>query len=93
MTEPEQKRRTEWRPVDRVALAMALGLALLGNLIIIATVIQIIDHQTPEITLSENATQIIITIAGGMTGLIGAYIGINRNSKSHRNDQDKDSSV
>jgi hypothetical protein len=88
MTTPEKdtaenrkRRRTQWRPVARVALTMALGLALLGNLIIIVTMVQIIDHQSPELTLSENATQIIITIAGGMTGLIGAYIGVNRNSK------------
>jgi hypothetical protein len=69
---------TKWRPVDRVAMVLACGLGLLGNLILVVTMVQIIDHQSPELTLSENATQIIITIAGGITGLLGAYVGVNR---------------
>jgi hypothetical protein len=33
---------------------------------------------TPDITLSENATQIMIAGIGGLIGLLGAYIGVNK---------------
>lgn len=65
-------------PADLVALVLAVSLGLLANLILLATIVQIVDHQTPDLTLSENATQILIASTGGLTGLLGAYIGTNR---------------
>lgn len=83
MSEPErkQKRRAEWRPVDRVAFVLAISLGILVNLILVTTIIQILDHMTPELMLSENATQIMIAAIGGTTGLLGAYVGLNRDRR------------
>ena len=65
-------------PTDVVAVIIAVSLGLLANLILFTTIIQILDHQTPDLTLSENATQILIAAVSGLTGLLGAYIGKNR---------------
>lgn len=87
MTEPEklehekEKHRTQWRPIDRVALVLAASLGILVNLILVVTLVQIIDHSTPELMLSENATQIMIAAIGGTTGLLGAYVGLNRDKR------------
>lgn len=66
------------QPVDTVAIILALSLGMVANLILIATMVQILDHQTPDLTLSENATQILIAATSGLTGLLGAYIGVHR---------------
>lgn len=72
-----------WRPVDVVALVLALGLTLALCLILIVTAIQVIKGGSfPKIELSENATQILIAGMGGLTGLLGAYIGVNRSGKN-----------
>lgn len=73
--------KTRWRPIDRVALVLAASLGILVNLILVVTLVQIIDHSTPELQLSENATQIMIAAIGGTTGLLGAYVGLNRSGK------------
>lgn len=78
--EPPPK-RTDWRPVDRVALVLALSLGVLVNLILVTTIVQILDHMTPELMLSENSTQIIIAALGAIAGLVGAYIGLNRGDR------------
>ena len=64
------------RPVgpDHVALVLALGLGLLANLILVGTIVQIL-HGNPEVTLSENATQILIASSSGITGVLGGYMG------------------
>ena len=74
MQPPKSPRRN---PVDVVAVILAVALGLLVNLILIGTIVQIL-HGNPEVTLSENATQILIAGSGGITGLLGAYIGTNR---------------
>jgi hypothetical protein len=66
------------RPADWVAFILAIGLSLSVMMILIVTAIQILDHMTPDITLSENATQIMIAGIGGLIGLLGAYIGVNK---------------
>lgn len=66
------------RPADWVAFVLAVGLSLSVMMILIVTAIQILDHMTPDITLSENATQIMIAGIGGLIGLLGAYIGVNK---------------
>jgi hypothetical protein len=59
---------------DAVALVLAVGLGLLGSLILVATVVQIL-HGNPEVALSENATQILIASVSGLTGVLGGYMG------------------
>jgi len=66
------------RPVDEVALVLATALGLMVVLILIATMAQIIFSSRPVIELSENATQVLVAGVGGLTGLLGAYIGVNR---------------
>ena len=66
------------RPVDMVALVLALSLGLTILLILIATMVQILNSSFPQVQLSENATQVLIAGVGGLTGLLGAYIGTNR---------------
>lgn len=69
------------RSVDWVALVIAVSLGLVAILILVATIVQIVDHMSPDLTLSENATQILIAVTSGLTGLLGAYIGTNRKEK------------
>ena len=92
MLDKRNRYHTPWRPVDRVALVLAVSLGILVNLILVVTLVQIIDHSTPELQLSENATQIMIAAIGGTTGLLGAYVGLNRDKRSrndHTDDDDK----
>lgn len=73
---------TQWHPVDIVALVLSLGLTTSICLILLVTGVQVaIGGSFPKVELSENATQILISGIGGMTGLLGAYIGLNRKSK------------
>ena len=78
---PQQKHVSQWRPVDRVALVLALGLSITIVLILIGSMIQITRGSFPQVNLSENATQVLIAGTGGLTGLLGAYIGLNRDRK------------
>lgn len=71
-----------WRPVDIIAFVLASGLSLSILLILVVTGIQVVVGGTiPKVELSENATQILIAGIGGLTGLLGAYIGLNRSGK------------
>ena len=77
---------TQWHPVDIVALVLATGLTGSIGLILIVTGLQVaLGGSFPKVELSENATQILISGIGGMTGLLGAYIGLNRKSKRGKN--------
>ena len=78
---PKRKHVSQWRPVDRVALVLALGLSITIVLILIGSMIQITRGSFPQVNLSENATQVLIAGTGGLTGLLGAYIGLNRDKK------------
>lgn len=66
------------QPVDTVALILAVALGLTVVLILVATTLQIVSSSFPQVELSENATQVLIAGSGGLTGLLGAYIGANR---------------
>lgn len=59
---------------DHVALVIAIALGLVTTLIFITTIVQIL-HGSPEVTLSENATQILIASVSGLTGVLGGYMG------------------
>ena len=72
--------------MDIVALILAVGLTGSIGLILIVTGLQVaLGGSFPKVELSENATQILISGIGGMTGLLGAYIGLNRKSKREKN--------
>jgi hypothetical protein len=72
------------RPVDDVAVILAVSLGLLVVLIMVATTVQVISSSRPVVSLSENATQVLIAGVGGLTGLLGGYIG----SRGRRRDDD-----
>lgn len=85
------KRRRQWSGVDIVAVILAAGLACLVILILIATIIQILtpsEPRTPEIQLSENATQILIAAIGGIVGVLGGYIGHRLHQHRHPEEHD-----
>jgi hypothetical protein len=69
-----------------VALVLALGLALLVVLILIATIVQILHNDRPEVSLSENATQILVASVGAFSGLLGGYVGYSM--RDRRKDDD-----
>lgn len=79
-----------WKGVDFVAAVLAIGLALLVVLIIVATIVQILNNRpaSPEIQLSENATQVLIAAIGGIVGVLGGYVGYR--VREHREDNDGD---
>lgn len=70
-----------WRPVDWVALILALSLGITIILILVATMVQIVSGSFPQVKLSDNATQLLVAGTGGLTGLLGAYIGSSRDKK------------
>ena len=59
-------------------MILAVSLGLTTTLILVATMIQIVNTSFPQVSLSENATQVLIAGTGGLTGLLGAYIGTQR---------------
>ncbi|HWI67963.1 MAG TPA: hypothetical protein VNS88_06260 [Nitrospiraceae bacterium] len=84
-----KKNQIAWRPSDIVAVIIAFGLSLSILSIILVTGIQAIKGGSfPKVELSENATQILIAGTGGMTGLLGAYIGVNRERRSSQKGDD-----
>ena len=64
------------RPIgpDHVALVLAVGLTLVAALILTATIVQIV-HGSPEVTLSGNASQVLVAATGGLVGVLGGYMG------------------
>jgi hypothetical protein len=79
MTEPAKRKRVrEWHPADIVALVLAIGLSTTIVLILIISGVQITRGGFPQVQLSENATQVLIAGIGGLIGLLGAYIGVNK---------------
>lgn len=66
------------RSVDWIALILATGLSVTIVLIIVVSAIQVVHGSFPQVTLSENATQLLIAVMGGVIGILGAYIGVNK---------------
>jgi hypothetical protein len=73
----QRRQRSNLTGADIVAIILATGVALVLCLIIVGTIVQILHNApgVPEIQLSENATQIIISGMGGIIGVLGGYIG------------------
>jgi hypothetical protein len=65
---------SRWTGPDVVAVVLAIGLSLVASLILLGTIVQIV-HGSPEVTLSENATQVLIASTGGLVGVLGGYMG------------------
>jgi hypothetical protein len=78
---------SSWRPVDTVALVLAISLGLLVVLIMVATTAQVFSASRPVVMLSENATQVLIAGVGGLTGLLGGYIGAHVAGRSRESAQ------
>jgi hypothetical protein len=62
-------------------MVLAVGLSLTIVLILVISAIQITQGRIPQVQLSENATQVLVAGIGGLIGLLGAYIGVNRDRK------------
>ena len=63
---------------DLVAVILATGLTLGIVLILVVTIVKIVLNEVPQVALSENGTQVLVTAFGGQVGILGAYIGVNR---------------
>jgi hypothetical protein len=93
ITSKRPKLPAQWHPVDIVALILSVGLTGSIGLILLVTGLQVaLGGSFPKVELSENATQILISGIGGMTGLLGAYIGLNRKSKREKNGSSQENS-
>jgi hypothetical protein len=86
----EQIKRRRWLGVDLVAVILAIGFASVILLIMIATIVQILHNERPEVSLSENATQILTSAVGGLSGLLGGYIGYSLRDKRSPDDHGPD---
>ena len=69
---PRARRR--WTGPDVVAVVLAIGVSLVASLILLGTIVQIL-HGSPEVTLSANATQVLVATTGGIVGVLGGYMG------------------
>jgi hypothetical protein len=80
----------KWRPgVDLIALVLAIGLSSAIILILVATMVQIVYNQRPEVTLSENATQVLTSAVGGLSGILGGYIGYSMRDRRGKDGEDE----
>lgn len=70
----------ERRGTSVVAVVLAVGLATAVNLITFAAAYDAIFSKGPG--LSENATQILTTVFGGMIGVLGSYVGFRAGTSS-----------
>jgi hypothetical protein len=59
---------------DWVAVTLAVGIAVAVNLITLGILWDAITNPAQS-GISENATQILIAAFGGITGILGGYIG------------------
>ena len=82
----QQQVRRRRLGVDLVALVLAIGLAGVVILILVATMVQILNNSFPEVALSENATQVLTSAVGGLSGILGGYIGYSMRDR----DRDRD---
>lgn len=67
---------------DRVALVLAVGLAVAINVLTVAFVVDAFTSAVPG--LSENATQILTAVFGGIVGVLGSYIGYRAGVRERR---------
>ena len=76
--------------VDAVALVLAavLGLAVAG--LMAAVIISVVDNRQPVQTLGENTTQVVTAIIGGLTGVLGAYVGARIRRRNGNSGDDHD---
>jgi hypothetical protein len=80
----------KWRPgVDLIAFVLAVGLASTIILILVATMVQIVHNQRPEVTLSENATQVLTSAVGGLSGILGGYVGYSLRDRKGKDGEDE----
>jgi hypothetical protein len=73
----------DFRPVDVVALVLAIGLGVGIFLIGLALVINVLEGHNPTPTLGTNTTQVLIAVMGGLIGVLGSYLGYSLALSSH----------
>lgn len=74
MADPDAPRRRPGPVRDYVAIVLAVGIATAVNLITLGVLWDAIVN--PGVAgLSENATQILTAVFGGITGILGSYVG------------------
>jgi len=67
---------------DWVALVLAFGLVTAVNTITFAVLYDAILGEDPG--LSENATQILVSVFGGIIGVLGGYLGYRAGERNER---------
>ena len=75
--------------VDVVAFVLALALLLAVAMIGVSVIVNVSSHSNPTPTLSENTSQVMTTLFGGIIGILGSYIG-SRMERRNREDDDRD---
>ena len=86
---------TSWA-LDLVALVLALGLSLLGVvLILVATIVQILYNDRPEVSLSGGTPRQILKVAsvGAFSGLLGGYVGYSMRDRRKEDDQHRKATI
>lgn len=81
MTSGNPRGKHGWWPVDWIAFVLALGLALSVVLILAVSAFQVVFGHFPQVTISDNASQIITSVISALAGLLGAYFGRNRSGR------------
>lgn len=71
---------------DWVALILAIGLATSVNCITFAVLYDAVRSDGPG--LSENATQILVSVFGGIIGILGGYLGYRAGERSRKDEDD-----
>lgn len=66
---------------DWAAFTLAIALGTSVNLVTIAVLVNALSN-TPDVGLSENATQLLTNAFSGIVGLLGSYIGFRAGSEA-----------
>jgi len=61
--------------VDVVALVLALSLFAAVLMIGTSVIVNVVSHKNPTPTLSENTSQVMTALFGGIIGILGSYVG------------------
>ena len=61
--------------VDVVAFVLALSLFAAVVMIGTSVIVNVVSHKNPTPTLSENTSQVMTALFGGIIGILGSYVG------------------
>jgi len=63
------------RGVDYVAIILASGLMAMMSLVMLAVILNIVQHHNPTPTLGENTAQVLVGAVSSVLGVLGSYVG------------------